>query len=283
MNGIVRRYDRPLLFYGLATALPWSCWFVAAYLSHRAQPTADAVRFETAIGFLGLLVPMAVAFVLMLSNEALRSDLSGRLFNFADSRPVYWLAAAFLLPASLLAAMTISLAWGYSLTQFQLAPHPSFTSGVLPVWLLLIASPIIEELGWHTYGTDCLVSRFTLFSASLLFALFWAVWHAPLALIKDYYQANVVQSGLLYTLNFPVSILPFVVIMNWLYYRAERNIWIAALFHFTAGYFNELFAVHPMSKVIQTGLLLVVAAVIMLAERKLFFGGKLRRERLAPA
>jgi hypothetical protein len=57
--------------------------------------------------------------------------------------------------------------------------------------------------------------------------------------------------------------------MNWLYYKTGRNIIIPIIFHITAGYFNEIFATHPDSKVIQTILLLIVA-IIFVAKEKIF-------------
>ena len=60
--------------------------------------------------------------------------------------------------------------------------------------------------------------------------------------------------------------------MNWLYYRTQRNILIAVVFHITAVYFNEIFATHPDSKIIQTLLLIVLATVLILRDRKFFFG-----------
>lgn len=105
----------------------------------------------------------------------------------------------------------------------------------------------------------------------MIFALFWALWHIPLAFIKGYYHANVAESGVLYSVNFMVSILPFVMIMNWLYYKSGRNIGVTVIFHITAGFFNELFSTHPMSKVIQTGLLLLLTGWLLYRERELFF------------
>ena len=102
--------------------------------------------------------------------------------------------------------------------------------GVFPVWFLLILAPILEELAWHGYGTDCLRSRMSLFKTSMLFAAYWAVWHFPLAGIKGYYHANVVSEGWFYSLNFIVSIFPFVFLMNWLYYKTNRNILVAIIF-----------------------------------------------------
>lgn len=274
----IAEYRRPILFYSLATAIPWCFWFAAALVSRIEPATPPLVLTASLLGLAGLFGPMVVAFGLIFPSHALRADVIARIFNFRASSPVYWLLALGLMPASILLAMAISLRFGYSAAQFHLAEHASFTSGVFPVWFLLIAAPVIEELAWHTYGTDCLRSRFSLVTTCLIFAVFWAVWHVPLAFIKGYYQSNLVATGFWDALNFPISIIPFVIIMNWLYYRASRNIWIAAVFHVTAGYFNELFATNPDSKIIQTGLLLALAGALLVGERRLFFG---RLERLA--
>jgi len=59
--------------------------------------------------------------------------------------------------------------------------------------------------------------------------------------------------------------------MNWLYYKSNRNLLLPVVFHITAGFFNEIFATHPMSKVIQTGLLLIVSAFLVIHDKELFF------------
>lgn len=71
-----------------------------------------------------------------------------------------------------------------------------------------------------------------------------------------------------------VSLVPYVVLMNWLYYKTHRSILVAVVFHITAGCFNELFRTHPDSKVIQTVLLLLLSIVVVMRDRDFF----LRRE-----
>lgn len=105
----------------------------------------------------------------------------------------------------------------------------------------------------------------------MIFAIFWAFWHFPLSTIKGYYHSNLVESGALYSINFLVSMIPLVLIMNWLYYKASRNILVPIVFHTTAVFFNEIFLTHPMSKVIQTGLLLLVSAFLIIRDRETFF------------
>jgi len=48
-----------------------------------------------------------------------------------------------------------------------------------------------------------------------------------------------------------------------------------ALWFTVAGYFNEIFATHPMSKVIQTGLLLLISFYLII-DNKTFFYNKLK-------
>ncbi|WP_444641618.1 DeoR family transcriptional regulator [Caproiciproducens sp. R1] len=93
----------------------------------------------------------------------------------------------------------------------------------------------------------------------------------PLSFIKDYYQSNLVASGWLFTVNYAVSIIPFVILMNWLYYKTGRNILVAIAFHITANLFNEIFMTDPHSKVIQTLLLTGLVIFLLIKERNLFF------------
>ena len=106
----------------------------------------------------------------------------------------------------------------------------------------------------------------------MLFTVIWALWHLPLAFINGYYHQEVVETGWLHTLNFPLSMIAFVLIMNWLYFRTGRSILITVLFHATANVVNEAFMTHEDTKLIQTALLLIVAAIVVFRDRELFFG-----------
>ncbi len=223
------------------------------------------------LGFIGLMAPMIIAFRMIHKETGLKKDLGGRIFNFCSIKPIYLFLTIFLMLASILLAQVISLLFGYSANQFAITGHYTFSSGVFPVWFLLIMAPLIEELGWHTYGTDVLRNRFNLFYTSVIFAFYWGIWHIPLSTIKGYYQSNLVVTGWIHSLNFLVSIFPFVIIMNWLYYKANRNIFVPIVFHITAGYFNEIFATHPDSKIIQTVILLIFAIILLIREKNFFF------------
>ena len=80
-----------------------------------------------------------------------------------------------------------------------------------------------------------------------------------------------VAEGALYTANFVVSMIVFVLLSNWLYLKSDRSILIAVLFHLSTNLGNEIFATHPDSKIIQTGLLLIFILWIISKDKALFF------------
>ena len=266
----IEKYHRPALFYGLSTAIPWAFWFAAAYLSHITPTSQYLAAAVGVLGIVGLLAPTLVAFQMIWPHPDLRADLKRRLIGISGVKPLYLFLACFLMLASILLAQAISLLFGYSADQFSLSGKTSFSAGIFPGWFLLFLAPMVEELAWHSYGTDCLRQRMSLLSTSLLFGVFWVLWHLPLSFINDYYHSNVAETGLLHSLNFALSLFPYVILMNWLYYKTHRSILVAIVFHITAGCFNEVFATHPDSKVIQTGLLMLMAIVVVTMDRDFF-------------
>jgi membrane protease YdiL (CAAX protease family) len=156
----------------------------------------------SALGFIGLLAPMLIAFWFMYKNPTLRADFWGRFTNFSAIRPLYLLLTCFLMLGSILLAQAISVLFGYSSGQFTITGSYTFTSGIFPVWFLLIMAPLIEELAWHSSGTDCLRARFNLFTTSIIFAFFWGIWHTPLGAIQGYYQSLLVEAGWIHATNF---------------------------------------------------------------------------------
>ena len=270
---IINEYKHPKLFYILSTLIPWLFWFLAAYISHIGTDN-EYLDIASISALVGLAAPVIIICVLISKEPKLKKDIKGRFFNFKNIKPLYILLSFLIMPVSIMTAQAVSLLFGYNPSQFVITGEFTFSSGIFPVWFLLILAPVFEELAWHTYGTDSLRKRFNLFNTSLLFGLYWGIWHFPLSFIRDYYQSNVVESGWIYGVNFLVSIIPYVLIMNWLYYKTNRNIIITIVFHITAGLFNELFAPHPDSKIIQTILLIITATFIVIKDKDMFFKRK---------
>ena len=80
---------------------------------------------------------------------------------------------------------------------------------------------------------------------------------------------------------FALSLFPDVILMNWLYYKTHRSILVAIVFHITAGCFNEVFATHPDSKVIQTGLLTLLAIVVIVKDSDFFLRRDYREDHMS--
>ncbi len=265
------RYCKPFFFYALSLIIPWILWFIVAYFSHLENQTLIVSFLIPVLGILGLVSPVFVAGYLYIVDKELMDDLKKRIFNI-EKFNVFYLAITFLLiPLSIVIAQLISVLFGHSLSQFYISGKPTFTSIIFSPWFILVFAPIVEELAWHTYGTDTLRRKFNLFITSIIFSFYWVIWHLPLSFIKGYYHSNVVAEGLLYSLNFVFSLFVFVILMNWLYYKTMRNIFTAIIFHLTANISNEIFATHPDSKVIQTGLLLIAAIIVLINDKKMFF------------
>lgn len=265
----MKKYNKPFLFFGLSLLIPWVLWFTVAYLSHKADN--NYLVLQGILELTGLLAPALVAAYLFLSDKDLLADLKKRFFGTPISTGKYLWITLLLPPLSIVLAQLLSLCFGHSIDQFYISGKPSFTSQPFSPWFLLAFAPIAEELAWHSYGTDALRQRFSLFKTSVLFAIYWGFWHLPLFFVKGYYQSDVQAEGLIYTLNFIISLFVFVIIMNWLYFKTNRNVMIAILFHLVANISNEIFATHPDSKIIQSTIFLIICTYLLIKDKKLFF------------
>jgi len=268
---IIEKYKRTFLFYCLSLVFPWLFWFIAAYLSHRPNPDNAIIVSQAMLGILGLIAPVIVAAAFFRADPELLKDLQERFFRLRSFPIIYLFFSLFLIFGSIILGQLISVFFGHSLNQFVISGRPSFYSALLSPWFILIFAPIVEELAWHSYGTDALRRKHNLFNTCIIFSIYWVIWHLPLSFINGYYHSNIVAEGWIYSLNFVFSLFVFVILMNWLYYKTGRNILIAIIFHLSANISNEIFATHPDSKVIQTILLLVFSIVILFKERKMFF------------
>lgn len=262
---------RPFFFYGVSLLVPWALWFSAAYISHLPDAEEYACA-QAALSLAGLFAPAGIAAWLLSRQPVLWADARARLWRLRGVPLRYLAVAAFLPFATLVAAQCLSVLLGHDWSQFYISGQPSFTSALLSPWLMLVLAAVVEELAWHSYGTDALTARMSLFAASMLFTVYWALWHLPLAFVKGYYHSELVQEGALATTNFVLSMVVFVLMMNWVYVKSGRSIAVAALFHLCANVGNETFATHPDSKLIQTLLLAGVTAWLLWRDRRLFWG-----------
>ncbi|MDO5287860.1 MAG: CPBP family intramembrane metalloprotease [Actinomycetia bacterium] len=269
-HGVVGHYSRLKTFYGFSIAVPWVLWLVAGWISRLEHQTPTLQWVVGALGLGGLLVPVLVAGWLVARDPWLRRDALERLGATSVTAPAA-VAAVVLMPLLLVMAVAISLLVGGSPDQLALKLHSSVVIGIIPGWVTVTVAPLLEELAWHSYGTDALTARWSLWRSTWVFAIFWALWHLPLSAVQGSYQAEVAEVGVLASINFLFSVWPFMICMNWLYYRSGRSIWVAVVFHLVANVGNEIIAADPDTKIIQTLLLLPLCGWVLWHDRALFF------------
>jgi hypothetical protein len=253
----------PLRFFSLALGLSWLPWMVAAYVSH----LPDKQLLATAIALVGLLGPAIAAGIMIRpgSSSRLWQDCRKRLFSLAGITPSRLLMMFGLILLPLVIATWLSVRMGQNAAQF------AFSAGFLPMLPLALTAALLEELGWRSYGVDSLRSIWRmLLPVTLVFSGLWALWHVPLFFIQGTYQHQLWQAGGIYVANFFISMFPATVMANWFYYRCQRSIPAAVLFHFTLVMAAELLQIAPLTKCIWSAILLLVAALLVAIEQDFF-------------
>ncbi len=274
---MIKQYTyKPLHFFASVFFLTWIAGFIAAYASYQSGMQA----IQLLLMLFSMLVPAIVALTMIYSSGsgALKQDFIQRLCT----NRINWNYIPFMLllmPIVLYVATTISVFFGYSAEQFKLSSDFNVLKGQTIVGLLfLLLAPLFEEIGWRGYGVDSLRSKLNLFNTTMLFALLWALWHLPLFFINGYYQNQLWHTGIVYVVNFFLSMLPAAILLNWIYYKNNRSIWAVVLFHFMINLFSVLFRTEQITKCIITLLLLVVSGAILFIDQNTFFADSARKQ-----
>jgi membrane protease YdiL (CAAX protease family) len=200
-----------------------------------------------------------------------KQDFLNRLLNPRLMRLDMLPAMLLLMPFAVLVSTLLSLLFGGSLEQLQLAEGFSFSSGFVPVLLLLIMAATFEELGWRGYAFDSLESRYTYLTASVIFGVLWSLWHFPLVFVHNSYQYEIFQENIWYGINFFVSIVPMGIIISWFCIKNGKSVIAAILFHFVINMSQEALNITQTTKCIETGVLALIAIAIIAYDRELFF------------
>ncbi len=265
------RYD-PKAYFIRTFILTYILWLLGAYVSHQDDKSGLYLLFM----LLGLMTPFLISVVMIMKskNPAIKKDFFNRLINprliQMKMLPVFLL----IMPLSVLISILLSLPFGGSISQFHFAQGFSFSTGIVPVLLLLILAASFEELGWRGYAFDSLQSRYNLFTASIIFSILWSFWHLPLIFVKNSYQYEIFQESIWFGMNFFVSIIPLGIIISWMCIKNRKSVMAAILFHFIVNISQEILAISQTTKCIETLVLTIVAAVIVVVDRELFFSSE---------
>jgi len=260
---------KPGIYYAATFIVTYVLWFAGAYVSF--QEGRGGLYMLLMLP--GLMAPFLLSLVMIFAskNSDLIKDFGNRLINLRLIRlkmlPVFFL----LMPFSVLVSIFLSLPLGGSVSQFQLAEGFSFSTGFVPVLLLLFLAALFEELGWRGYAFDSLQSRHTYFKASLIFSVLWSLWHFPLIFVNESYQYEIFNENIWFGVNFFVSIIPLGMIISWICIKNRKSIPAAILFHFIINISQEALNMTQTTKCIQTFVLIVFAAVIIAYDKELFF------------
>jgi membrane protease YdiL (CAAX protease family) len=261
---------KPVRFFSAAILSTWAVWLGAAYFSYRDGSVAKA--WQSALELAGLFGPScaALGLVFISPDVGLCREFYAKLFDLRRIRP-WTLSVIFLIvPAVVVASVALSrVFFGASWDQLRLSAALHEASGFIPLPVMFFGAALLEELGWKGYGIGSLRGKRTFLTATLLYAVLWALWHAPLFLIKDYYHYTLWRTNPWFAVNFFASILPAAVLINWLWYKNKGNILIAVLFH---GAFNcqGLIQMGQPAKCLETGVLFLIAGLFVLLDKKTF-------------
>lgn len=270
---MIRTYKyKPVQFFALTMILTWVSWFIAAYFSY--QENGESIFIVVMLP--GLVAPFLIALWMTLTSGSteLKQDFASRLFNLRLIRPVSFIPMLLLMPAMVLISILISLLFGQSADQLRFAEGFSFSAGMIPVLLILILAASFEELGWRSYAIDSLNAKFNYFTATLIFAALWGLWHLPLFFVNGYYQNEIIKENFIFGLNFMISTIPMAFIIGWLCRLNRGSIVVAILFHFFINLCQEALQMTQTTKCIETVVLLFIAAGLVMLNRDMFFEKK---------
>jgi hypothetical protein len=249
---------KPVKFFACAYFFTWIFWIPAIFL-----PGDIGAAFM----FIGLLAPGAVStvFVLRSGSKELKQDLKNKIVGFYKVKWLNVFLGIGVFALIIVGSILLSLLFGQSLDQF------SFTEvGIGTAFVTILLASIIEEVGWKGYCEDSIGEYMNWFWESLIFGVFWSLWHLPLIFIEGTYQAGLMVNPL-YVINFFVSGIPLGFIITWVYLVSDRSILACMIFHLFVNFMQEKIAMTPETKCVETIVVVIVTVIIVLCKKKMFF------------
>jgi hypothetical protein len=250
----------PWLFFAVVFGWTWLFWLAAAFLGLGMESEGIVLLL---LGIAGPTIA-GIAFTYLTKNKAGRREYWRRVISFKRI-PLRWYAVILLLPLvmSLAAAGLDRLFGGVGATWGELALNiVSSPLSVLPSILFFTLIPFLEELGWR-HVLDQLQVKRTAFASSLILGVLWSIWHFPLFLVPDTYQAGLGIWSWEFWL-FMVGIVPLTFVVTWIYNNTRFSILSVILFHAAINFSGELLAITQRADTIYIGLWFVAAAAVTL-------------------
>ena len=255
---------RPVLFFILAYFFTWIFWIPAIFTSE---------NLGAILMLIGLIAPAIVStlFILFSKSAALKQDLLNKIIGFYKVKWLNVLLAIFVFALIIGCSIFLSLAFGQTLDQLSFTEDFSFTGvGIGSALITITLASIIEEVGWKGYCEDSIGNYMNWFWESIIFGVLWSFWHFPLIFIQGTYQAGLMVNPL-YVINFFISGIPLGFLITWVYLVSDRSILACMIFHLFVNFMQEKIAMTPETKCVETIVITIAAAIIVIANKDMFF------------
>ena len=265
MKSDVNSYHyRPVLFFFLAYLFTWTFWIPAIFVPG---------NLGAGLMLIGLIAPAVVSTVIILTSgsDRLKQDLKNKIIGFYKVKWLNVLLAILVFAAVVVCSILLSTVFGQSLNQFSFTKDFSFTGvGIGSALITVTLASIIEEVGWKGYCEDSIGNYMNWFWESMIFGILWSLWHLPLIFIQGTYQAGLMVNPL-YVVNFFISGIPLGFIITWVYLVSDRSILACMIFHLVVNFMQEKIAMTPETKCVETIVVILAAAIIVIMNKDMFF------------
>jgi uncharacterized protein len=215
------------LYFILAYTITWAIW---APIVASAQ---DWVKWSVpfALYYLGSFGPMLAAIIVTALTEGSRGlrYLFGGLFKWRVGFG-YFAFSVFgplvLLVSARIASRLMTGVWP-DLSLLGKADYIPYLGipAVMVLWLFTYG--LGEEMGWRGFALPHMQNKMSARTASVILAVFWALWHLPAFFFRDTYQA-------LGLLGFPLFLINMIfasIILTWLYNGTRGSLLMVIIFH----------------------------------------------------
>lgn len=265
----MERYTyRPLRFYITVFAVTWFFWLLAILCNESSM----LFLFM----FFGLVTPAIIAVITVFAskNKALKQDFKRKIVGFYRIKPRYIILAVGLFAIVVVASIGTSILFGGSVNQFSFTEDFSFSIGGTSALLTILLASSIEELGWRGYGEDAVGAYHNWFNESIIFGVIWACWHIPLFWVPGTYQYDLKEMGIIYVINFLLSVIPLDFLQTWVYVKNNKSMLATIIFHIFINIMQEKINMTPETKCIETIFVVIAAIVVVLTNKEMFFETK---------
>jgi membrane protease YdiL (CAAX protease family) len=266
-RNMLARY--PLIsYFTLAYAGAWLIWLplLLAQNGYSRVPLRLPLALFAAMGsFTG---PTLAAFAMAGALEG-RAGVRRLLRRYIHGRAgIQWYLLVLLLsPAIFLVGGYIAI--GPAALDAFVQKLPLFINAY-PILLVsqLFTGPLGEEPGWRGFALPRLQAGLGPVIGSLVLGSFWALWHAPLYLLPEVVGKN---SGLLVLAAFASWVIPFTILITWVYNHTQGGLLLILLFHTAQNATIALVVLHalkiPADLFFQTKIFWLLAVVLILVTR----------------